>query len=72
MYIKSCSRSVRSTLLLLAVLLFVLTVPVFGAAEAGPPKYVFYFIGDGMGIAQRRQRSTLSRSRKVTPMQSYL
>ena len=25
-----------------------------GAAQAATPKYVFYFIGDGMGSAQRQ------------------
>ncbi|PHJ38326.1 alkaline phosphatase [Desulforamulus profundi] len=52
---------------MLAVLLFVLTVPVFGAAEAGPPKYVFYFIGDGMGIAQRQSAEYFKQVQEGNP-----
>ncbi|TCL75293.1 alkaline phosphatase [Hydrogenispora ethanolica] len=39
--------------LVLALIFACLSLQVFAAAEA-PPKYIFMFIGDGMGIAQRQ------------------
>lgn len=51
MKVKPCFRRVVSTLLMVMVL--VLSTAAFAATSA-PPKYIFMFIGDGMGIAQRQ------------------
>lgn len=67
MYFKSCSGSFKITLLL-AVFLSVLILPVSRAAEAtGTPKYVFYFIGDGMGITQRQSAECYKQTKEGKP-----
>lgn len=45
-------RKCKFSLVLTVVLLFLLSS--FSAFAAAPPKYIFLFIGDGMGMAQRQ------------------
>lgn len=40
--------------LLVVILLAVITLGVSGVVQADSPKYVFYFIGDGLGASQRQ------------------